>query len=94
MNIIQAMPNNPLRPILVDLDSPGSHITYNTLAKQASLYEGDLAAGSPRMGVPVSSGDLVTLFEKGWIAKYDSGDSEHRYRLTESGRMAIVPKTA
>jgi hypothetical protein len=64
MNIIQAMPNNPLRPILVDLDSPGSHITYNTIAKQASLYEGDLAAGSPRMGVPVSSMDLVTLFER------------------------------
>jgi len=73
----------------MELDQPGSYITYNTLTKLASFHDGDLAAASPRMGVPVSTEDLLTLFENAWIARYDTRDGEHRYRITESGRNAI-----
>ena len=76
-------------PQVIELDSPGSHITYNTSTKLAGLHGGDLAAGSSRIGVPVSPEDLLALFEKAWIARYDSRDGEHRYRITESGRAAI-----
>ena len=73
---------NPLRPIL-ELNHPGSYIVYNTLTKQSTLYD---AGGSPRVGTPISAEDLLTLFEKSWITKYESRDGEHRYRLTEIGR--------
>jgi hypothetical protein len=33
--------------------------------------------------------DLLALFEKAWITRYDSRDEEHRYHITEAGRRAI-----
>jgi hypothetical protein len=82
------MSEKPLRTLLIELDSSGSHIAYNTLTKLASMSDGDSAADL-RIGIPVSHEDLLTLFEKGWIAKYDSRDGESLYRITESGRAAI-----
>jgi|HubBroStandDraft_6_1064221.scaffolds.fasta_scaffold1532790_1 hypothetical protein len=78
-----------LRTLLIELDRPGSYITYNTHTKLASFHDGDFAAGCPRVGVPVSSEDLLALFERAWITRYDSRDGVHRYRITETGRRAI-----
>jgi hypothetical protein len=78
-----------LRALLIELDRPGAHITYDTLTKLASFYDGDSAPVSPRIGVPVSSEDLLTLFEKAWITRYDSRDGVYHYQITETGRRAI-----
>jgi hypothetical protein len=75
---------NMLQAILVELDRLGSHIVYNTLSKRATLYNGYPAAVGP-----ISVEELLTLFGKAWIARYDSLDGEHCYRITESGRRAI-----
>ena len=73
----------PLRPILLKLDRPGSHIIFNTFTKQAFLCESDRETGSS-----VSIEDVLALFEKAWVARYDSHGGEHLYRLTEAGRKA------
>jgi hypothetical protein len=78
-----------LRPLLVELDCPGSYLTYNTFTKLAGFHDGDLAAECPRIGVPVSSEDLLALFERTWITRYDSRAGEHYYHITEMGRRAI-----
>ena len=72
-----------LKAILVELDRLGSHIVYNTLSKRATLYNGYPAAVSP-----ISEEDLLTLFGKAWITRYESLDGEHCYRITETGRLA------
>jgi hypothetical protein len=71
---------NSLRPILVELDRPGSIIVYNTITKQANLH------GASTASLPVSADDLLTLFQNAWIARYESHEGEHRYRITEIGR--------
>jgi hypothetical protein len=78
---------NSLSPILFELARPGSYLVYNTLTKQASLYAGYLATGWGK-SVSILQEDLLALFEKAWIARYDSILGEHRYRLTEAGRKA------
>jgi hypothetical protein len=84
-----ALLNSSLRLLLIRLENPGSHIVYNTLTKQANLYDGGPFAGSPRVGFAISTEDLLALFENAWITMYDTHDGEHRYHLTESGRRAI-----
>jgi hypothetical protein len=73
-----------LKAILVELNRLGSHIVYNTLSKRATLYNGYPAAVSP-----ISAEELLTLFGKAWITRYESLDGEHCYRITESGRLVI-----
>jgi hypothetical protein len=77
-----------LRTILMALDRPASHLVYNTRTQQASLYEGDLASETPPSGTLVSLEDVLTLYQNGWITRYDSRDGGHRYRITETGRKA------
>jgi len=76
-----------LRRLLIGLDRPGAHITYNTVIKLANFYSS--ASESPHLGVRVSSQDLLALFEKTWIVRYDSSNGEYRYRITDVGRAAI-----
>ena len=83
------MPRDALTPLLIKLDHPGSHIVYNTLTKQANLYDGGPVAGSPRVSSVISTDDLLDLFEKAWITRYDSRNGEYRYHITELGRKAI-----
>ncbi len=78
------MPHDALSPLLLKLDRAGAHIVYNTSTKEAILREGDFDTENS----PISTEDLLSLFEKAWIARYDSHDTEHQYRLTEAGRKA------
>ena len=79
---------NSLRPILLKLDRPGSHIIYNTFTKRAFLCDGHPQTDNSQVGSIVPTEDLLSLFEKAWITRYDSHDGEHKYRLTETGRRA------
>ena len=74
-------PKAILRAILVELDRLGSHIVYNTLTKRATLYTGYPAAVGP-----ISAEELLALFGRAWITRYESLDGEHCYRITESGK--------
>jgi hypothetical protein len=85
----QATRNAPLQQLLIELDRPGSHIVYNTRTKQAGLYHADSDEGSPRFGLALSTEDLLVLFENAWIARFDTRDGEHRYRITGIGRKAL-----
>jgi hypothetical protein len=74
------------KSILLKLDREGSHIDFDTVAKTANLYTGGF--GAPLVVTKIDVGDLLSLFEHGWVSRYESSATEHRYRITGAGRIA------
>jgi len=77
---------DPIKPVLAKLERDGAHIVYNTVTKQAILFHSD--PGNIDPGSPLPQAELLALFERSWITRYDSRGSEHHYRITEAGRRA------
>jgi hypothetical protein len=72
-----------LSSALAALDRRSSYVVYDTGTKAATIYD-----GTSDRGYSIPTEDLLALFERAWITRYESHDGEHFYRLTEAGRNA------
>jgi hypothetical protein len=73
--------------LLFKLDRGYSRLTFDSITRVANLHTSD-DDRSPEVVTQIDVADLLTLFEKGWITRYDSTETEYRYRITENGRKA------